>query len=264
MILYKFMSPTGFEKLLENKTLLFTNPKNFNDPFDCEISHYTETNLTLAYHANVAHQSLIYKIGILCLTRNKFNLLMWAHYAANHTGVVVGIDIPDSGLDTSDKIIVRSTDGSIIYTSIRPSSNGEPVAMNLDELTPEQIQKIFLQKSIHWAYEEEVRIVRNNRSDTGGWIPIFPDNKAVEIPDNCIREIYFGARFDFNKKTLTANSLEKRFPKATLSQCDLDNTEWKLVPTALRAKERMKAEHLEMIQRAIEKPRSNIVKHQDQ
>lgn len=264
MILYKFMSPTGFEKLLENKTLLFTNPKNFNDPFDCEISHYTETNLTQEYHATVAHQSLIYKIGILCLTRNKFNLLMWAHYAANHTGVVVGIDIPDSGLDTSDKTIVRSTDGSIIYTSIRPSSNGEPVAMSLDELTPEQIQKIFLQKSIHWAYEEEVRIVRDNTLNTSEWIPIFPGNRAVEIPDSCIREVYFGARFNFNNESLTSSLLEKRFPKATFSQCDLDRTEWKLVPTALKAKEKSRAEHLEMIQRAIEKPRSNIVKHQDQ
>lgn len=37
-------------------------------------------------------------LGVLCLTTEKNNLLMWAHYAANHSGVCIGFDsehVPD-------------------------------------------------------------------------------------------------------------------------------------------------------------------------
>lgn len=32
------------------------------------------------------------RIGILCLSRSPLNLLMWAHYAGNHTGFAIGFN----------------------------------------------------------------------------------------------------------------------------------------------------------------------------
>lgn len=47
---YKYTSTETCEKILENQSIQFTNPSQFNDPFDCqikfEIGDYSQSKIT--------------------------------------------------------------------------------------------------------------------------------------------------------------------------------------------------------------------------
>lgn len=125
MIVYKYMSLVGLDACLSNRTIRFTKPTNFNDPFDCAASAddtMQGLNIRTAGPTNSDRLACIRNaIGILSLTRNPLNPLMWAHYGQNHTGGVVAIDAEAAGLECADSNIITASTGNIIYTTVRPT-----------------------------------------------------------------------------------------------------------------------------------------------
>lgn len=95
-------------------------------------------------------EELINKIiGIISFSTNWNNVLMWSHYASNHTGYCIGLD--EQKLRETHKI---EFGGKVIY----PESNTFPsVHPLMDE--KESFFKKFFTKSIDWKYEEEYRIL---------------------------------------------------------------------------------------------------------
>jgi hypothetical protein len=91
-------------------------------------------------------QLLNEQVGILSLTRVRDSLLMWSHFGAQYAGAVVGFD-------SAHDFFAHQID--VEYRSLRPRRHissylaGKPVS--LAELCA---------KSNHWAYEEEVRVIR--------------------------------------------------------------------------------------------------------
>lgn len=223
------MDAAGLKASLENKTLRFKNPKFFNDPFDCEIS-YASSNTKAEDQWFIEAKLLRYtsQVGALCLTRNKSNLLMWAHYADEHKGGVLGIDTELANLDSSEQNIIPATEGSVIYTSLRPSSAGHDMPTQISEFTKEFREKLFLHKSIHWAYEEEVRIVRkflSYRDDTYDCSAKEQEHEDIIIPKEAIKEIYFGSKFTESTPFEIINTV-KTFPNSKVSRCFLDKELW--------------------------------------
>jgi hypothetical protein len=90
-------------------------------------------------------------VGALCLSEIPDNLLMWAHYAASHTGFVVEFDghhsyFHEQQAVESDLHHLRR----VQYRDTRPSA---PLS-ELDGM------EMFFVKSAHWSYEREWRILR--------------------------------------------------------------------------------------------------------
>jgi len=168
MILYKYVTFQTLEIILSKYTLRLNNPALFNDPFDCGATLHEEMGpdwstkhrsaaITNAIKMN-QHRNMC---GVLCLTRNPLNTLMWAHYCSNHTGAVIGIDVGITGLEDESQFIINVKNGSVIYTSVRPSALDIDIPPTIDSKTDRSIlEKMYLQKSTHWAYEEEVRVVK--------------------------------------------------------------------------------------------------------
>jgi hypothetical protein len=133
--------------------------------------------------------------GILSMTQNDNDLLMWAHYAEEHRGAVFEIDVEDeafcAGFTTGpfDDEKADEWRGDVQYPEKRaapPVSHAEFIAS-------------FFLKSPQWGYEDEYRIIRRlekgnkleGRTDrTRHGIYLFP------LPANCIKRLIFGARFD--------------------------------------------------------------------
>jgi len=95
--------------------------------------------------------------GVFCATRNNANLLMWAHYADQHRGVVLGFK-PDLERDSYLRLLEPVT-----YTDSRPSFYGsiESMAAGIapDEATLRAFnRRLVYTKSTHWSYEAEERI----------------------------------------------------------------------------------------------------------
>ena len=197
LYLYKYVPfDEGSLCIITENTLKYTHPSEFNDPFDCgpeidpdvaddlakhAFQHGTAIRKALKPSARVFYkqkyiQNLrrsiakgdywrdqVKDIGIVSLTTDPRNLLMWAHYANNHSGFVVEFQIPISaerqpGSDRYSEHIVTNIEENLIpfkvaYRSERPvlkTPLPDPVSASIDAC---------LVKSDHWEYEHEHRVI---------------------------------------------------------------------------------------------------------
>lgn len=84
-----------------------------------------------------------YYFGIVSLTKNPSNLLMWSHYADQHRGCVFSIE---TSLAWRDDVIYQVKYGSsrVPFTGKGPEQENEAIALT---------------KSLDWCYEEEYRMI---------------------------------------------------------------------------------------------------------
>lgn len=192
MILYKYFPPDRID-VLKNGTIRFTQLAALNDPFDCRPRFLKAAELSTSSsaddccrdaHVQGLQEALMMherqSIGIVCLTEKPDNLLMWAHYAQNHEGFVVGFD-------TEHPFFSKSSSGlglrKVKYSEKRPSLPKRMVEEEMLEqppINPFGFVSIFgfssnnkfgyeyadgddfrFVKSRDWGYEEEWRLVRN-------------------------------------------------------------------------------------------------------
>jgi len=272
MNLYKFLHPDRID-VLRNKSIRFTQPNAFNDPFEFSPSFISfskdstfneqfddtvdmqiedslrklpkeyRTDIVKSYlkkfltaNKQLIHHSLnnfapIFadslqkqannSFGILSLTTEKDNLLMWSHYADSHNGFCIKFN--------TDSIFFNRRRSEfdelyhlrkITYKDIRPSGIFEE--MSIDEL--------FEVKSDIWEYENEWRmylplIDANNILDNSN-MPIYLFN----FPSNAISEIIIGAKAsqDFINQitSIIQNNIEYNHVK--LVHAKISNTHYKL------------------------------------
>lgn len=190
LYLYKyrdFDKNEGNLKIITEGTLAFSNPVNFNDPFDSSPAYdplsITEIykrrpdlirkvgdsmglspagrieqkgklirNVQRAMESGDWAEALMSRVGILCLSRNPTNALMWSHYANNHRGFLVEFAIsPDAGEEELQPLLSHPVE----YTQERPL---------LDWGNPDgNIEPYFLTKSLDWEYEQEERVLDLHR-----------------------------------------------------------------------------------------------------
>lgn len=217
--LYKYLDfSEGSLKAISDATLKFTSPKDFNDPFDC-LASYTDDFVNLSiknqrehlYRAsdnkklspanklmagvrakrrakfNIQDGGIFSPLrdrdtGVLSLSSNKDNLLMWSHYCNHHTGFVLEFEPVWSGLreDLVDpEVILKSLVAlEVKYSHVRPVLEGM-------ENSGQKLDKLLLTKSIDWKYESEFRVIDNLRKSG-----IHPYNRKL------LKGVYAGAKMD--------------------------------------------------------------------
>lgn len=146
--------------------------------------------------------------GIFCATRNKKNLLMWAHYGQQHFGIVLGFR-PDLARDSFLRLLEPVT-----YSDIRPTfyNFDSDWDSDVDDATKQRIgasinKKIIYTKSSHWAYEEELRLAIPNEvkeGETASFIKFYPTE---------LEEIYFGCRANESDKAEILGLAKQLNPK---------------------------------------------------
>lgn len=88
--------------------------------------------------------------GVLCLSENDRNILMWSHYTDCHKGICLKFKVDDHDSFFSEALKIN-------YNTERPS-------MNLIKDPPEIIhKKTLLTKAKCWEYEQELRMVSPKR-----------------------------------------------------------------------------------------------------
>lgn len=118
------------------------------------------------------------KIGVLCLTTDNKNQLMWAHYANEYRGLCIEYDF---------KI---TQDPEKIHQSFPVSySKNIPDFSEKDMLNKGSfVKKICGIKSECWSYEKELRLIMEK--GTGSFV----------YDKSLLKAVYFGVRFDENYK----------------------------------------------------------------
>lgn len=170
----------GAKAIISNATMKFTNPKDFNDPFDCfpsyEVGDFDEliksnqeafkraardlklsparrlqekskmaARLRTALNNGSWQNDLRSNLGICSMTTKACNLLMWAHYSNNHKGVVFEFH----------NVIPKNPELLEYYLS------AFHVDYQLDKPIPNLSEANYvndlLTKGIDWKYEDEIR-----------------------------------------------------------------------------------------------------------
>jgi hypothetical protein len=177
MILYKYF-PAARLGILQDRLIRFTQPTDFNDPFDSTPAHLTgeemsvlgmpEDDCCTRAHLDVCQKIMSIQdsnsLGVLCLSERPDSLLMWSHYADRHHGFVIGFDV-------SNQFLVVSK-GENILREIRYGGKRRTRAFDKGKyLGPVTFlgaskERLLLlsdwvfSKSAEWSYEQEWRMVR--------------------------------------------------------------------------------------------------------
>lgn len=243
MILYKYVDSKTADLIIKNSTLKFSKPSSLNDPFEITSLHYGGESDDVDQATRFIATSMSY--GILSLTRNPLNPLMWAHYAkgekleggrgisldqgnGSHAGFVFGINAEKAGLNDCYSNVIPAKYGSVIYASTKPKSPFESsdnhffyegMQHSFNPSILETLQRTFLYKPSYWSYEEEVRVVRNVHRNFG---------EIQKIDTSSINELYIGFRNSFNKSYLIKikNDLGISLPDCKIYVCGFDKSEW--------------------------------------
>ena len=263
MILYKYMSLSGAMKAIETSSIGFTHLEDFNDPFECTaLGFKAQSNsfTTSKIAQNACRNRFSRGYVVLSLTRQPLNPLMWAHYGDSHQGVVIGIDVEEANLHSLSDNFIPYQLGEVIYTKTKLHNDLDLISE--DELMDigqkilfegnifNLAKRAFLYKSLDWAYEEEVRVVKEVKSLKASYHSgkgVFGDfNKITiagrplycfSIPKSSIKEVYLGknvyknisraATVSQDEYALLIQSWKKQGIEVYHCECDLNSWDLK-------------------------------------
>jgi hypothetical protein len=191
--LYKYYPLTEYSlDALEKAYFYLNNPKDFNDPFDCNYNLITENQRDLQDWEYVPLLNDVVNKGISCFSEDGINPLMWAHYANSYNGFVIKIK-PRLKISSSPHFISAKL-LNVIYSN-NPNS--------VPQSAPFANQYQLIIKLNDWQYENEWRlIVDKNR----------PDFSEFHYDPDIIEEISFGYKINHNDKEeniILRNRLDK-------------------------------------------------------
>lgn len=250
--------------------IYYSSPASFNDPFEmsaifdapsqdevmalldeaepladlllsksARAKIYRQVSSTLGTK-RVVSREWIESIGVLCLTTSPDDLLMWAHYAQNHSGICLGFDSGGEPFSTAQPVCYQE---------------GRARVAPLDTASREQrlVENVLFVKSPHWQYESEWRCIKR---------PVRDDEKTYYLdlykqqPDKCddiakllaseggpghyefdvgaLRRIYLGASMTQEWKERVAAAVNANAPFVKLHVMSLDNRYFRLNAQKLR------------------------------
>jgi hypothetical protein len=165
-----------FDNIITDNSMMFSPPQAFNDPFDCQLQPLTTPtrNEILTFLQRIIPNSPVNIInnladnatnnpnqfaqilrnairfnekGILCLSQEADNILLWSHYSDNHYGACLKFDI----LEDLDFFSIPLT---VLY------DRNYPIYNHMTE-PGEIVNKMIKTKYEDWRYEREIRIFKN-------------------------------------------------------------------------------------------------------
>lgn len=274
-LLYKYrtISTPLHLRVITHSEVWFSAPSGFNDPFDCNIpiraedcpDEWWQDQVKAVVRRESPHLSvddaeqvaaLLWKergpelvqgiresqaehfsdlAGVLSLTPHPKSKLMWSHYAASHTGFLVGFD---------QEVLtpwMRSVSGAEPGVENKGPSEGleiRPAAVEYVDEMPrllpcemspgEIIRRMVLNKAKDWAYEEEWRLIMMKFDDQNRPVSLAAADRAQQLPPGAIAEITLGARVSPGEVELITDLLRTRGDGIQLYQARLSDTAFDL------------------------------------
>ena len=191
MLLYKYRSFAQFEYVLDlivHERLYCAQYKDLNDPFEGTFFAVVQDGIRKSYERRTGQQleadretatvDDLYPVDdrkrICSLSRNCSDIRLWSLYADGHAGIAVEIDFSSHVRDIHQ---VQYNDAL-------------PLLHNSTPRTSPLVEDVFTQKSVHWSYEEEFRLIQS-----GEWYSVY----------GRIKRIILGPRVSKDRENLLKN-----------------------------------------------------------
>ena len=218
-------------QLIRDSVLYFASPDSFNDPFDCKIYYTSSGSLSdirrkylklckkyepqlnrnerrqraaedmkgfnrqdFVNHITTRLQKKAHGVGVLCLSENRDDVVLWSHYASSHKGLCLGFSVLND-----QPFFARAL--PVTYSLEFPRID------LIDDDPDRQVDAFLLTKAKGWEYEHEWRIIDH---DNGYGEKSF-NKKAL-----C--EIIFGAKMSDEDKGFIYECVGDREEPVTILQ----------------------------------------------
>ena len=220
--LYKYRPVNQHTKrIITHNELYFPSPNEFNDPFDCKIPIWYEggsredistmvrnalPELSTDEQNQIIEELLknpINKLdedmlqirnknyGICSLTEKKDDILMWSHYAENHSGICLEFKVTtDSLFGSAQKV---------------KYDESYPVIRRFDSSAQQQFDSSFLTKSKQWEYEKEWRIIKK-----------IENQQNFKFPKHLLTGVILGCKVTYEGRKQVLQWLKEGNSKAKL------------------------------------------------
>lgn len=170
---YKFFSTNPYNiEALKEKYIYLTHFSKFNDPFDCNLQLIDFQKINKKSNQKKREKALIENfenVGVSCFSRKNDSILMWSHYAENHSGFCI-------------EFYSNKTMNSLNPLDVNYIENFKKV--NYYANKKDALYHMLYTKSLDWHYEQELRLVKTvikNEVD-----------RKLHYYDEDIKAIYFG------------------------------------------------------------------------
>lgn len=232
--IYKYRSINeNTESIFSKAQLWFSNPDDFNDPFDCqiivrannsteEIANFIQQNDTtisrndIKKHSEYWSKNLpkwrimvnetiknrINKSGICCFAGSGDNILMWSHYSNSHKRICIKFDLLADPDFFTIPLTVKYNTNYPKYDYIKDNSK--------------LIEQLIMTKAECWQYEEELRVFKENFG-------------IVNFKKEAVVEVIFGCSCNTESvKKIKKLVSENDFPNIKFKKAVRSKTEYKL------------------------------------
>jgi hypothetical protein len=199
--------------LLNNMQTLKNTVKSKEQLFNLvAIPHPSNPNITSEILRNFTEQSLYRDARIFCLTTEYDNDVMWAHYAENNTGCVLGLKhIPELDTPFTQAKRVKYTDEPVLGSGLDYLLHGDT-----DDLRSKTIEALCYTKSLKWSYENEWRTIT--------WHKMVGSNFSdFNFYKNELESITLGARMDEKNKTEIIKLIEQQYKNTKIFEMIHEN-----------------------------------------
>lgn len=153
---------------------------------------------------SILHDYIKTSVGVFSLSGNHNNILMWSHYAAEHSGLCVGL--------LTDRLLNIDADyiGAVKYQQELPKVENHHIGIETIMVSA------AFHKSAEWRYEQEYRILK-----------LEAKNGLVHIDRQAIHSVFIGCRAHWRAKALL-DSRNSLLPKTKFYQAFMSGTHFGL------------------------------------
>ncbi|NBA84774.1 DUF2971 domain-containing protein [Emticicia sp. CRIBPO] len=184
MTFFKYKSADNidfFERDVKNlyeNTIWFSNLESLNDPFEgkLRLGKFDDDDRGIGAILKKSNSSLVDSmenylkgLGVLSLTEDNRNLVLWSHYADNHRGYCI-----EYGLNKDE---IKGTDLESLKIELKKVEYSDSPFLLQGFRDIDFLLKV---KHTDWEYEREHRFISNKAG-------------LHRIPENSIKSIYLGA-----------------------------------------------------------------------
>lgn len=235
-------------KGLKERSLWFSRPPYFNDPFDCSMEHLITRDSPLSDKGKEFIKQNTRKFGVCCFSEDPLSHHLWSFYANGYQGFCVEYDLKIVRSFCSERFFAKCDLMKCDYR-VNPLDLNEPIdwifhdngsveSYGLHKIlsetrdTDKLFEMLLLQKNAHiWKNEKEWRIILSGRAIKNGADRFDFDGKGynIPLPENAIKSILLGSKMgplDRDKiKTINQDVYSGRLE---IHEIELDHNSWGL------------------------------------
>lgn len=156
--------------------------------------------------------NILENVGVVSFSKKSDDILMWSHYAKNHSGFCIGFDT--DLLYRTLKATICKVNYVLEYPKIIPPWR---VKDKSDNIMHSHFLKIFTSKNEMWKYEKEYRIIK---TDTA--------RKSITVPKSTFKEIIIGSEFPQDQLDNFITTLKKEYPTIQIQLARKSTDNYKL------------------------------------